>query len=57
MDLGRRVAVIGGGNTAIDAARIALRLGVEEVTFVYRRSRSEMPATEWEVEEADEVGI
>ena len=57
VDLGRRVAVIGGGNTAIDAARIALRLGVEEVTIVYRRSRSEMPATEWEVEEAEEEGI
>ena len=57
MDLGRRVAVIGGGNTAIDAARTALRLGVEEVAIVYRRSRSEMPAIEWEVEEAEEEGI
>ena len=57
VDLGKRVAVIGGGNTAIDAARTALRLGAEEVTIVYRRSRSEMPATEWEVEEAEEEGI
>ncbi|RLC66055.1 MAG: pyridine nucleotide-disulfide oxidoreductase [Chloroflexi bacterium] len=57
MELGRRVAVIGGGNTAIDAACTALRLGVEEVAIVYRRSRAEMPATEWEVEEAEEEGI
>ncbi len=57
VDLGHRVAVIGGGNIAIDAARAALRLGAEEVTIVYRRSRTEMPATEWEVEEAEEEGI
>ena len=57
VDLGRRVAVIGGGNTAIDAARTALRLGAEEVTIVYRRSRVEMPAAEWEVEETEEEGI
>ncbi len=56
MKVGRRVAVIGGGNTAIDAARTALRLGAEEVTIVYRRSRAEMPAGEWEVEEAEEEG-
>jgi len=55
--LGRRVAVIGGGNTAIDASRTALRLGAEEVTIVYRRSRGEMPASEWEVDEAEEEGI
>ena len=57
VEFGRRVVVIGGGNTAIDAARTALRLGVEEVTIIYRRSRTEMPATEWEVEEAEEEGI
>lgn len=57
VELGRRVVIIGGGNTAIDAARTALRLGVKEVTIVYRRSRTEMPATEWEVEEAEEEGI
>ncbi len=57
VELGRRVAIIGGGNTAIDAARTALRLGAEEVPIVYRRSRVEMPSTEWEVEEAEEEGI
>jgi len=57
MKVGRRVAVVGGGNTAIDAARTALRLGVDEVTIVYRRSRAEMPASEWEVEEAEEEGV
>jgi formate dehydrogenase major subunit len=57
LGMGRRVAIIGGGNTAIDAARTALRLGAEEVTIVYRRSRVEMPASEWEVEEAEEEGI
>jgi len=57
VELGRRVAVIGGGNTAIDAARTALRLDAEEVTIVYRRSRSEMPASEWEVEEAEEEDV
>jgi formate dehydrogenase major subunit len=57
MELGKKVAVIGGGNTAIDAARTALRLGADEVTIVYRRSRAEMPATDWEVDEAEEEGI
>ncbi len=57
MELGKKVVVIGGGNTAIDAARTALRLGTEEVTIVYRRSRAEMPATDWEVDEAEEEGI
>ena len=51
------MAVIGGGNTAIDAARSALRLGAKEVTIVYRRSRKEMPASEWEIEEAEEEGV
>jgi heterodisulfide reductase subunit A-like polyferredoxin len=54
---GRRVAVIGGGNVAIDAARTALRLGSEEVTILYRRTREEMPAYEEEIEEALEEGI
>jgi len=57
LNIGKRVAVIGGGNTAIDAARTSLRLGAEEVTIVYRRSRHEMPATDWEVEEAEEEGV
>jgi heterodisulfide reductase subunit A len=55
--VGRRVAVVGGGNVAIDAARSALRLGAEQVTIVYRRSRAEMPASAWEVEDAEEEGI
>jgi len=54
--LGRRVAVIGGGNAAVDAARSALRLG-SEVTVVYRRSRAEMPAIPAEVEAAMEEGV
>jgi len=53
-ELGKRVVVIGGGNTAVDAARTALRLDAEEVTILYRRSRTEMPAAEWEVDEAEE---
>ena len=57
MKVGRRVAVVGGGNTAIDAARTALRLSADEVTIVYRRSRAEMPASEWEVDEAEEEGV
>jgi heterodisulfide reductase subunit A len=55
--IGRRIAVVGGGNVAIDAARSALRLGAEAVTIVYRRSRAEMPASPWEVEDAEEEGI
>lgn len=55
--LGKKVTVVGGGNVAIDAARSALRLGAEKVTIVYRRSRAEMPANEWEIEEAEEEGI
>ena len=49
--------VIGGGNAAIDAARTALRLGAEEVTVVYRRTRDEMPAYAEEVEEAEQEGV
>lgn len=55
--LGERVAVIGGGNTAIDAARTARRLGAKEVVVVYRRSRQEMPASEEEVRQAEEEGV
>jgi formate dehydrogenase major subunit len=55
--LGDRVAVIGGGNTAMDAARTAKRLGASTVAIVYRRSRDEMPAQHIEVEEADEEGV
>ncbi len=55
--LGERVAVVGGGNAAVDAARTALRLGAGDVTIVYRRSREEMPATPEEVEAAIEEGV
>lgn len=55
--VGRRVAVIGGGNTAMDAARCSLRLGAEAVYDVYRRSRKEMPARIEEVENAEAEGI
>jgi len=55
--LGRRVAVIGGGNSAMDAARMALRCGAEEVTILYRRTREEMPADNEEIEEAEQEGI
>jgi NADH-quinone oxidoreductase subunit F len=51
------VVVIGGGNSAIDAARTALRLGAETVTVVYRRSRDAMPAYEEEIEEAELEGV
>jgi len=52
-----KVGVIGGGNTAMDCARTAVRLGAEQVTILYRRSRKEMPAQEIEVIEAEEEGI
>jgi NADPH-dependent glutamate synthase beta subunit-like oxidoreductase len=57
IEIGRNVAVIGGGNTAVDAARTALRLGAREVTILYRRSRDEMPAIPWEVKEAEDEGV
>ena len=53
----RRVAVVGGGNVAMDAARTALRLGAEEVSVVYRRSMEELPARREEVEHAKEEGV
>jgi heterodisulfide reductase subunit A-like polyferredoxin len=55
--LGKRVVVVGGGNTAIDAARSSLRLGAETVTIAYRRSRVEMPANSWEIEDAEREGV
>ena len=55
--LGRRVVVYGGGNTAMDAARTAKRLGAEEAIVVYRRTRDRMPAHDFEVEEAEEEGV
>jgi NADPH-dependent glutamate synthase beta subunit-like oxidoreductase len=55
--VGRRVGVIGGGNTAIDVARTALRLGAGETTLVYRRTRAEMPAASEESEDALEEGV
>ncbi len=54
---GRRVAVVGGGNVAMDAARTALRLGAERVYNIYRRSRQEMPAREEEIANAVEEGV
>ena len=54
---GKKVVVVGGGNAAVDAARTALRLGAQEVTVVYRRTRAEMPAYEEEVHEAQVEGV
>ncbi|TEU13309.1 MAG: NADPH-dependent glutamate synthase [Anaerolineales bacterium] len=55
--IGRRVAVVGGGNVAMDAARCSMRLGADEVLIVYRRSRVELPARAEEAENAEEEGI
>ncbi|MBW7864761.1 MAG: FAD-dependent oxidoreductase [Candidatus Hydrogenedentes bacterium] len=55
--VGKKVAVIGGGNAAVDAARTALRLGAEEVTILYRRTRNEMPAYAEEIDEAENEGV
>ena len=55
--LGRRVAVYGGGNTAMDAARSARRLGAENVMIIYRRDREHMPAHRFEADEAQEEGV
>jgi heterodisulfide reductase subunit A len=54
---GKRVMVVGGGNTAMDASRTALRLGASAVTVVYRRSRDEMPAFPLEIREAEDEGV
>ncbi len=57
VDVGRRVAIVGGGNTAIDAATEAKRLGAEQVMIIYRRSRTEMPAYDYEYELAKSDGV
>ncbi|MCL2637860.1 MAG: FAD-dependent oxidoreductase, partial [Oscillospiraceae bacterium] len=54
---GKTVAVVGGGNTAMDACRTAVRLGAERVYCIYRRTRAEMPAEEIEITEAEEEGV
>ena len=56
-DTGKKVAVIGGGNVAIDVARCAVRLGAEEVNIVYRRTRAEMPAWAEEIKAAEDEGV
>jgi len=57
IDVGEKVAVIGGGNSAIDAARTSLRLGAKNVRILYRRSLKEMPALPHEIEAAEEEGV
>ncbi len=57
LGIGKKVAVIGGGNVALDSARSAIRLGADKVYIVYRRSRDEMPAREEEILNAEEEGI
>ncbi|MFC2066623.1 FAD-dependent oxidoreductase [Chloroflexota bacterium] len=57
VNVGEKVAVIGGGNVAMDSARVALRLGAKKVTVLYRRTRAEMPASPEEIEAALEEGI
>ncbi|MGD9237257.1 MAG: NAD(P)-binding protein, partial [Desulfobacterales bacterium] len=56
-EVGKNVAIIGGGNVAIDVARSAVRLGAEKVNIVYRRTRNEMPAWEEEIQAAEEEGV
>ena len=55
--IGEKVAICGGGNTAMDACRTAVRLGAKEVYVVYRRTRNEMPADKLEIDEAEEEGV
>ena len=57
LELGRRVAVIGAGNTAMDAMRVCLRLGVEHVSCIYRRTRAEAPARAEELHHAEQEGV
>jgi len=57
ISVGKKVAVIGGGNVTMDSARSAVRLGTEEVHVIYRRSRKEMPARSEEIENAEEEGV
>ena len=56
-EIGKKVAIIGGGNVAIDVARSAVRLGADEVNIVYRRTRAEMPAWEEEIQAAEDEGV
>ena len=56
-NVGEKVVVVGGGNTAMDACRSAVRLGAKEVSIVYRRTRDEMPAEKVEIHEAEEEGV
>ena len=55
--IGKKVVVVGGGNVAIDCARVCWRLGAEEVIILYRRTKAEMPASDWEIEEAEHEGV
>jgi len=55
--MGKKVCVVGGGNTAIDCVRVALREGAEESILLYRRTRNEMPADVWEIDGAEEEGV
>ncbi len=57
VNIGKKVIVVGGGNTAMDVARTSIRLGAEEVRIVYRRTESEMPAEKLEIKEAKEEGV
>jgi NADPH-dependent glutamate synthase beta subunit-like oxidoreductase len=57
VEIGETVLVLGGGNSAMDAARTSVRLGAKKVQVVYRRTRNEMPANAWEIEEAEEEGV
>lgn len=57
IDLGEKVAIVGGGNTAMDACRTAVRLGAKEVYNIYRRTKDEMPADMVEIVEAEEEGV
>jgi len=57
VNVGKRIAVIGAGNVAMDAARCSLRMGAEDVKIVYRRGRDEMPARAEEIENAEEEGV
>ncbi|MHA1293117.1 MAG: NADPH-dependent glutamate synthase [Promethearchaeota archaeon] len=57
IDIGKKITVIGGGNVALDSARVALRLGAEKVIIIYRRSELEMPARKEEIKHAKEEGI
>ncbi|UCC58633.1 MAG: FAD-dependent oxidoreductase [Candidatus Bathyarchaeum sp.] len=57
VELPNKVSIIGGGNVAVDSARTALRLGAKEATILYRRSKGEMPASPWEIKEAEEEGV